>query len=267
MSAAAWCLLAFLAVIIPQTSSAKVLFADDFESSGWTYAKAGWDRYIRFGSDGSGNVTTTNPFAGTNSFQADWVANKTIAVWLEKHFSNLIDVYVRFYVFWSPGYQWTPGRTQGKKVLRTFGEKDIIFKVRGRERSDASHVGNKFRIYSDAGYAIGHQFNYEENLGLKTNVESGKWYCIEIHIKKGQGKGIIEWWINDQKKAEYLNAWTGSKPIKKIRIGGNSSPSKPGRDQTEWYDEVVMSDSRIGCLPDTPAHTPHTAPTRLRGPK
>jgi len=136
-------LLAVLLLMYPQTSSAAILFADDFETPGWTPKAKGW-YYNRFGKAGDGTVTTNNPAGGAHSFQMDWLANQTRSIYLEKSVPTS-DLYTRFYVFWSPGFQFLPGGTQQKKVFRTRKGGDSVLTVKGRSKFHPPHVTYKFR--------------------------------------------------------------------------------------------------------------------------
>jgi len=50
---------------------------------------------------------------------------------------------------------------------------------------------------------------------------------------------------------EYFNV-SGIGNYTRMRFGGNLSPDPPTQNQTEWYDEIVISDNRIGCIERIP---------------
>jgi hypothetical protein len=85
-------------------------------------------------------------------------------------------------------------------------------------------------------------------------VNSGKWYCVEHHIKlndPGQSNGIQEFWINDTLEArrENLN-FVGTFNAYAINAvffenyWNNGSPKL----QERYFDNIVISTSKIGMI-------------------
>jgi hypothetical protein len=82
----------------------------------------------------------------------------------------------------------------------------------------------------------------------------GKWYCIEAHVKlndAGQSNGVFEFWIDDQAQASRSDLnWIGSYSAYGINVvffenyWNNGSPKK----QSRYFDNIVVSTERIGCL-------------------
>ena len=263
-------LLAVLSVAFPQAVPAAVILQDDFEPSA-TVVSPSWSGVVldnKLASPiGSYRRTPSEGAAGTSaSFQANWAANSTLAIYLRKPGLSLNEIYARFYVKWSPGFQFTPGTTRAKKIFRTFGPTtldDLTLMVLPQNAIDPTPGAYKFRLYSQAGNLFGGQFNFDENLGVKTTVQTGQWYCLEFHIKKNDAPeekfggvipdGIFEGWIDGVKKWEYFSVYMGDPlGITSVNVGGNLSPDPPTQDQTEWFDEIILAGAPLLSNPSGP---------------
>ena len=90
-----------LVVGFPRSSTATILFADDFERPGWSPATAGWN-----GGPSIPNfqVTTTNPFSGAHSAQADLNANMFVRG-LKRLGIDQSELYVRWFTYYGAGFQ------------------------------------------------------------------------------------------------------------------------------------------------------------------
>lgn len=85
----------------------------------------------------------------------------------------------------------------------------------------------------------------------------GKWYCIEVHTKLNtsvQSDGVFEFWIDDvlQARKENLN-WHGDWNSDSEKYGINAvlfenywNAGSP-LEQERYFDNIVISTSRIGC--------------------
>src|SRR5205085_9716030 len=88
-----------------------------------------------------------------------------------------------------PGFQFNPGASGGKKVWRTFGPTptdDTVLDVipQSVDGTDPNPGAFKFSMYFNSSYMFGGQSRFDENIGTKTSVQTGQWYCLEFHFKK-----------------------------------------------------------------------------------
>src|SRR5205085_4381195 len=129
-------LVAILVIVYLPTASATVLVQDDFEGtgtqqllpqppvSGVTGASVSGDwTQIAFDNTGSppgdASITTSEHYSGNSSLLFTWLANLSGGIGIQKYPVNVSDFYLRFAVKWSPGFQFNPGASGGKKVWRT----------------------------------------------------------------------------------------------------------------------------------------------------
>jgi hypothetical protein len=256
-------LLATLVIAFPQTVNATTFVKDNFEV---TTLSSDWDELVIFGVAnlaGSANVTTAQAYTGSSSMQFNWLALNTGSIHLSKALPNLNEIYIRFAVKWSPGFQFFPGTTQGKKIARTWGAgstDDIVFLV-----GPGGGGTVKFLLSVHQMYLNGFNSNLAENIGTFTPVQTNRWYCFDWHIVTGLGTGSAEGWIDGVKKWKYVNIYTSSVPINKVEVGGNLSPDKPTQNQTEWYDNVAVADAPIGSAQVAGCTTSIEAPLRPTG--
>ena len=167
---------------------------------------------------------------------------------------NLSEFYMRHYVYWAPGYVWSP-----------VADKHVAFQDSAGGRAPwAWHTtwGGKTpgHIYEPVYY------DYEQNVGLPATVwTTGQWYCLEIHLKQGNGNAIIETWIDGVKKWNYTNATFPNPWNNGLMISGywntSSTPGSRGAQQ-RYFDNIVVSTQRIGCLgsPPPPSAPPSAPP-------
>lgn len=83
---------------------------------------------------------------------------------------------------------------------------------------------------------------------------SGKWFCVEHHVRlndPGQANGLQEFWINNKLEAvasrlDFVRSWTeyGLNAIFFENYWNKGSI----RDQERYFDNIVVSTKRIGCL-------------------
>ena len=84
-------------------------------------------------------------------------------------------------------------------------------------------------------------------IGAEIQIERQKWYCLELHIKKGQGTGIFEGWVDGVKKWNYQGIYMGLQSIAYMTLVGVLNRG-PAVNQYQWVDQFVVSDQRIGCI-------------------
>jgi len=100
-------------------------------------------------------------------------------------------------------------------------------------------------------------------LGIKRGVfplfnvdSSGKWYCIEAHVKlntPGLSDGMFEYWIDNSLQAESYNLnWVGTWQdygINAVFFENYWNEGAPG-ERIRYIDNIVISTKRIGCVGD-----------------
>jgi hypothetical protein len=87
-----------------------------------------------------------------------------------------------------------------------------------------------------------------------STAESGKWFCIEGHVKlntPGNSNGIQEFWINDNLEAgtynlNWIKSWSGY-GINSV-FHANYWNDGAIKEQTRYFDNFVISTERIGCI-------------------
>jgi hypothetical protein len=83
---------------------------------------------------------------------------------------------------------------------------------------------------------------------------SGRWFCIEAHVKlndPGAGNGVQEFFIDDQLEArrdglDFVRGYTDY-GINAVFFENYWNAGSP-RDQERYFDNIVIAESRIGCL-------------------
>ena len=93
----------------------------------------------------------------------------------------------------------------------------------------------------------------EGNIDLFSTKNSGKWYCIEAHLKLntiGYSDGIFEFWINDTLQAgtydlNWVRDWS-EYGINAIYVENYWKLGSPVT-QERYLDNLVISTERIGC--------------------
>jgi hypothetical protein len=92
---------------------------------------------------------------------------------------------------------------------------------------------------------------------LFNNQNVGQWFCIEVHVKlntPNKSDGVFEYWINDQlqTRKDSLN-WHGdwNENPKNYMINAvffeNYWNAGSPKEQERYFDNIVISTSRIGC--------------------
>ena len=95
--------------------------------------------------------------------------------------------------------------------------------------------------------------------GFQATLVPGRWHHIEIRMRlntPGQYDGLMEGWFDGVKAAHYPNFYFRDEPTQSTKIawvffstffGGSSSPIwQAKKDEHAWFDEFIVSHSRIG---------------------
>ena len=88
-------------------------------------------------------------------------------------------------------------------------------------------------------------------------IERGRWYCMEMMVKVnhiGRTDGELAAWIDGQLYLHYRNfRWRSAEDVRIKRAGFGIYIHEARKDNTVWYDDVVLSTGYIGPLPDPPS--------------
>ena len=163
------------------------------------------------------------------------------------------DVYVRYYFKKSDGI----GASWAQKGLTLGG--DI-----GAQISSDYYAMGKLALHSyDVGANGGLEFTLQ-NQGNDLAVIPNRWYLVEIHAKlntSGQSNGVFELWMDDASqgapasqtlRTRLTNVNWGANSESKFRrinlLTNYQNSSSTRLDQYVWYDQIVVSKSRIGAM-------------------
>ena len=234
-------LIVFLAIqlsfisALPFATYGAILFADDFELSGWTPLMAGWSDQTDFPNLGITNVPPPGgPFpSGTHAAIAALGTNIP-QKGLRRIGMNWTEVYARWFVYYGTGFQWpSDGNSSGAENL---------FKSQ-----TMSGLPTWVFYSSDAGT------NGQTMSPPQATIQTNRWYCLEIHIKRGN-PGVFEGWIDDQLKWSNSNLSTGTTYIDRLQL--MSALDTNQLVQTQWLDAFAVGDTRIGCTIPIPVLVP-----------
>jgi hypothetical protein len=237
------------------------LFVDDFETPAWNGFNAGWDIITH---SGLLQTTTSKSVAGSHALEALFTRAPVLGtddgVGLSKTNAgaglNWNEIYVRWYTSYSSNFMWPAGAAEDKNEFRaTEGDtsQSIVF---GTRTSGGSAI---WGAYNQP--AVGWMWM---NVGPDIIVQREQWYCLELHIKKGN-PGIFEGWVDGVQKWNYPNINMGRSPIQQITLLGNFRGGAP-IDQSQWVDQFVVSDQRINCLDSVPGTTARPTATPVPAP-
>ncbi|KAL2163758.1 hypothetical protein VTH06DRAFT_5817 [Thermothelomyces fergusii] len=224
---------------LPALSSAQI--SNDFEN-GWD--QTAWPTYAPDCNQGGRvSLDTSTAHSGRNSIRVDGAGGYCGHIFFGTNQVPSGDLYVRVYLKASNAltdshvtFITMPDPAQGtNKHLRIGGQSKIL--MYNRESDDAT-----LPELSPQGIAT--------SASLPTN----SWQCFEYHVGTD---GTIETWLNDQ----LISGLTYGPGISNPNAGAWSRSSiKPrpsgvyfgwesygGDTNTFWYDDIVISSSRVGC--------------------
>ncbi|KAL2194510.1 carbohydrate-binding module family 1 protein [Corynascus similis CBS 632.67] len=224
---------------LPALSSAQI--SNDFES-GWD--QTAWPTYAPdCNQGGKVSLDTSTAHSGSNSMRVDGAGGYCGHIFFGTNKVPSGDLYVRVWLKASKAltsshvsFMTMPDPAQGtNKHLRIGGQNEII--MFNRESDDAT-----LPELSPQGVAT--------SAKLPTNT----WQCFEYHVGTD---GTIETWLNDAAIAGLTvgpgisnpNAGAWSRSSIKPKPSGVyfGWESYGGDTNTFWYDDIVISSSRVGC--------------------
>ena len=238
-------------------ASAQVLLADDFENLSKSLAT--WD---------VSNPTVLNVLidsakaqSGSGVLELVYQPNTTgPGYFAPKAWTPRPEVYIRWYEKYSPGWIWSGNGQKLVFINRGMGniQPGLILDVLWGNDQPAV-------VYQMPGVDLP---NLYQNVGTPKGIGGGQWHCLEWYVKGGN-PGATKVWIDGELKLDYsnlpftFNAIDAVWPSAYYNEGGATPTGVPNL-QYRWMDDLVVSTTRIGCLPDTGDKTPPAAPSGLR---
>lgn len=261
-------------------AKATVFFQDSFESplmsSGWTTGScnpAGTPP-----SDGCNPTRSTDVAkVGTHSLKGDYsqspcpggVGVGSCGAWIDRSFPPSTNVYVRYWHYTAPGYQYDPYESKDYYLKGTnstgggSGGPNFFLWHQGGSREQI--VGSQGALGSTGGLggtptqpcnSLLSACNHYPNRA-SVSLNDGTWYCIENHIDLGTpgvSNGVVETWINGVQTLGYYN-----QPF--INVVGNAGNAYYNSDMKlnliriytqlghgfKYMDDFAVGDTRIGC--------------------
>jgi Polysaccharide lyase len=214
------------------------------------YKNTGWAA----SDGGSMVVSNTEKFDGSRSLEfrfpgGSWGNGQdgAGAGYMEVSIGNQTELYLRHYVKWSTNWVFSPIATKHMAILSSGGARAPWAWHSTWGESNLHH------IYEPT------QTSYDQNVGSPINVRPGQWYCLEMRLKMNSaGSGIVETWVDNVLKASYSNATLNTQGTswRAVMLSGywNAPGSHPA--MSRWFDNIVVSRERIGCLGSQPAPGP-----------
>jgi hypothetical protein len=249
-------------------ASSAVIICDNFENrapgSGdlgrAIYKNPGWG----VSSGGGMSVSTSDKFDGSKSLEfrypsGSWSSNQDEGAgtgYMAVDFGGRPEIFLRHYVKWGSNWVWSPVATKHIAMLTSAGAR-APWAWHGTSGSALLH-----HIYEPT------QTMYDQNVGSAVAVRAGQWYCLELHLKMNSpGSAVIESWVDNNLKWSDTRATFGSQGTtwNSIMLSGywNAPGSHPA--MSRWFDNIVVSTQRIGCMGTPPPAAPNAPPAAPTG--
>jgi hypothetical protein len=261
-----------------QSSHADWIFCDDFEDTG-SLVKQG--RYFEY-DDNAGDFVPKAGVGinGSRGMQVRWQAGEVGAGGVKLAFGRnpnaymnkqnlrpndtFREIYYRMYLKMQSGWQGSPAKLSRATVFASANDwrQAMIAHLWSDDKEhlliDPASCVNSSGVVQCTTY---NDFNHLSWLGNKSGVtplfatsNSGKWFCIEAHVKlndPGVSNGVQEFWIDGQLEArrEGLN-FTGAYSdyaINAVFFENYWNAGSPVQ-QERYFDNIVVSTKPIGCL-------------------
>jgi hypothetical protein len=95
-----------------------------------------------------------------------------------------------------------------------------------------------------------------------TSSNRGRWFCVEVQMKlntPGSADGVFTYWVNGNQEAQKKSIdWRGTYTgygINAVMLENYVNDGVP-HNQTRYFDNLVISTSRIGCQSSTAPNPP-----------
>ncbi|MFQ5850253.1 MAG: hypothetical protein ACE5JU_06640 [Candidatus Binatia bacterium] len=289
-NAASCAFVASLVFIFPTISPAATIFQDSFDDPNWNGSAY---RQV-FTTNTSYSLERTIFVLGGQSIKANWppggiVFALSVGEFPEIGFLNLQEIYMRFWTRFDTAFYNTLLGAEGITQKTMNFNQLLKSPVGGLQDSPTYLHSQTFRgqftalLYNQAAYhittklGIPAQYNFPPTatgkVGFGDIYKPNTWHCNEFRLKLGSPKslggnedGAIQWWVDGELITSYENIITSlpGSHIKWATMGHGMPHVRTEVPLTQWYDEFVLANTRIGCgLPPPPDTTPPTPPTGL----
>lgn len=264
-----------------QTTHPEWIFCDDFEN---TNPLVGQGRYFEYDNNGGDFIVSDGVgLSGSRAMRALWQTSEVSAGGISLGFGrnpssymnkgirpneDFREVYYRMYLKMESGWQGSPAKLSRATIITDSSWSQAMIAHLWSDSQNhllmdpASCVGANNALICN-GY---NDFTHINWLGAKAGTttifdtqHSGQWFCIESHIKlndPGQSNGIQEFWINGQLEARrsdlnFVGTYT-SYGINAVLFENYWNAGSP-RLQSRYFDNIVVSTQRIGCVGAVPS--------------
>ncbi len=260
-------------------SSSEVFFCENFEDRSLIdykdmkrakYKNRGWELSNDVSSNESEKVVNTQFFEGTKGFQIKYNPGSNGAGYLNAPVDAKSDVFIRWYSKWSANFMWSGTSTKNFEFYLSAGNPGNIHLWSSNFGDSKLHIQTNNASF---------QRIVSQNVQPLYSAKLNEWICLEAHIRVNSGlsqtNGIIEAWVNGEKKIDYqaIEVWNAPATVTGLMMSGYWNCAVPpgncasAQDYKEtmyrWVDNIVMSTSRVGCLSGAPDLRPKP-PLNLR---
>lgn len=267
----------------PVCDRADVLLCEDWEDGnhvGWDW-NGGWDSCMKIAGSGGYN----SPNALRAHIAAGDAGKGPLGEKPECGYPGTMGtsasvqdapLFMRFYVKFSPGYQFMCTNAQKLAYLRAVrGDQSVWRNMLGVQAAVGSDdlITNRCPDNARGRFVMDNGLHTQlwryNGGGTEPLIASDKWYCVEWELKgstPGQANGRFNIWVDDRPYMSYsgVDLKSTGDPITMMPylsqyFGGNPSPAHPAQDV--YYDQIVTARQRIGCMGGTaPPITPDPPP-------
>lgn len=253
------------------------IFCDDFEDEAPLVADGRYFEYnddsgdfirkVGVGVDMSGGMQATWQLAEVDAGGLALAFGQNPSSYMNKNIysdERFTEIYYRMYMKNQQGWEGSPYKLSRVSVVSAgdWSQAMIAHTWASNDGSKTLAMDPASCVDSDGNVRCSgwNDFNSLQWLGKKAGEspifdtgQAGQWKCIEVHVKlndPGQNNGVQEFWVDDvlQASSESLNfvgIYTefGLNYLSFENYWNNGSP----KEQTRYFDNIVVSTARIGC--------------------
>ena len=258
------------------------IFCDDFEND---LPLVGSGRYFEYGGDEGDFVLREG--AGTNGsrgMRVLWQPDEVGAGGLKLGFGrnpngymnkgirpdeDFREIYYRMYLKMQVGWQGNPAKLSRATVIAANDwSQAMIAHLWGDNQNHLLIDPVRCIDDNDQVKCIGYNdFSHMDWLGYRPGItpifdseHDNRWYCIEAHVRlndAGQSNGVQEFWIDGQLEARrenlnFVRSYTDY-GINAIFFENYWNAGSP-QEQERYFDNIVVSTQRIGCMEESYAN-------------
>jgi hypothetical protein len=272
-----WGLLAAGATILAQGLPPSWVFYDGFERTPGVNFIPPWTEVRTIG--GTQAITATRPYAGAYSREVHHTSADATEIMLHAagfNWGSANTYYMRFYMYFDTPLRFS---TQRKLIYQDPGDNTRVNFYIGTRHSGGDgwgalpttdqatlHIRNDNQSVGEPAWNGPDTEQLDGWYGSPGLVDStpiiinlGRWYCIEVMVRKSTTDGEIRVWLDGVEKIRFnKQTWgvssynTGSHMPGCLELMGffNWNPNHNG--EAEWFDEVVIATSYIGPIGTPP---------------